>query len=245
MLFTGGQSFPDFLLLNMCHSESYFSTRQLLPSFNLKKSSNTFLSAISGFILVYLNLTTYILKVFPFTNKFKSFVFNHFLATHREFVSVSPSSALLMVFEAFQLKLLWSSWPPAYHLTTFCLQEPSSPFPRSLLHTVSKGSLKPSPKVCPDIPHHPASRYCIQQSNQHAVFSVIMKLHGCMPDRASMSPYHCIFLKTGMWRVISVQKHTWPQAVRSFLRLPHPPHPRQGKTSSHKAFPHLSSMGTI
>ena len=90
----------------MCRPESCFSTGRLFPSFNLKESPNTFLSAITGLILVYLNLTTYILKVFPFSNKFKSFVFNHFLATYWDFVSVSPSSALFMVLEAFQLKLL-------------------------------------------------------------------------------------------------------------------------------------------
>ena len=168
----------------MCHPESCFSTCHLLPSFSLKKSPNTFLSAITGFILVYLNLTTYVLKVFPFSNKFESFVFNRFLATRWEFVSVSPSSALLMVLEAFQLKLLWSSWPPAYHLTVCVLPpETLSSLPEVIApYTVSKGSPKPSPRACPDIPHHPASRYCIQQSNHRAVLSGIKKTHGCMPD---------------------------------------------------------------
>lgn len=127
-----------------------------------------------------------------------------------------------MVLEAFQLKLLRSSWPPAYHLTA-CILPPEtlSSLPKVIApHIVSKGSLEPSPGACLDIPRHPASRYGIQESNRHAILSGITKPHGCMPDRASVSLYHCIFLKSGIWRVTSMQKYMWLQAVRSFLLSP-------------------------
>lgn len=177
---------------------------------------------MTDLIFVYLNLTTNVLKVFPFSNKLKSFVLNHFVATCWKFVSVSLSAVLLMVLEAFQLKLLGSSWPPVCYPTA-CILPSEALSSRSKViapYTVSKGSLKPSPRACLDMPHHPCSRHCIQPSDHHAVLSGIKNQHGCMPDRASVFLYHWIFPKSGIWRGISLQKYLWPQAVRSFLPSP-------------------------
>lgn len=112
------------------------------------------------------------------------------------------------------MKLLWNSWPPNCLLTAPILppKTVSSLLETFPPYTVSGDSLKPPAKACPDFPHHSVSRYCIQQSNHHAVLFGVTKPRGCMPDGSSEVLYCCIFLRTHCM---------WPQDMRSFLSLPH------------------------
>lgn len=172
------------------------------------------------------------MKVFPFSNKFKSFIFSWFIARRWLLLSVSPSSALLMVMEAFQMKLLWNSWPPNYSLTAPVLPPKLSPsFLRPLLHMLCL-------EIFSSLLQKPSQIFhIIQQARITSSSLITMQFFWYHKTTwicawQSITGHVLLYLPQN-----SLQKWMWPQDMRSFLSLP-------DETATHRAFPHLSSLGS-
>lgn len=170
---------------------------------------------------------------FPFSNMFKSFVFSWFIARHWQLVSVSPSSALLMVLEPFQIKLLWNSWPPNCHLTAPILPPKLSPsFLRPLLHTLCL-------EIFSSLLQKPVQIFHIIQQARITSSSLI-SMQFFLVSQNHMDV--CLTEHQGSSTAVSSSKLTAKVNVPSRYEIISVPPP--DKTATHRAFPHLSSLGS-